>query len=199
MRKLRRAVPAIILCAGLLAASAFGQAPTRTFFLVAKPGMPDPNFHDAVVLVTEIADAQATGVIVNRPTDRSFADLLPSERFKRFTDPIFFGGPVQLNAVFALFTADRVPGEAVTMLPGLYLAFNPDTIDALISAPPDRIRFFAGYSGWGPGQLRAELERGDWLMVDADPEAAFRKDTSTLWKDLVRRASALRADLGTQY
>jgi putative transcriptional regulator len=195
MRKSRPVLP-LVLFVGFLAATAHGQESQRTFFLVAEPEMRDPNFRETVVLVTETRDAQATGVIINRPTDRSFADLLPGERFKRFTDPIFFGGPVQLSSMFALFMADRTPGSALAMLPGLYLALNPDTVYALVSAPPDRVRFFAGYSGWRPGQLRAELESGAWLTVDADAETVFRKDTSTLWRDMVRRSRAVHAGLG---
>jgi putative transcriptional regulator len=194
MNRLHRAL--LVLCAVLTPAGAFGQVASRTFFLVAEPQMQDPNFRETVVLVTEIGQAQTTGVIINRPTNRSLANLLPSQRFRRFTDPIFWGGPVQLNDVFALFKADRIPGEAIPMLPGLYLALSPDTVDALISAPPERIRFFAGYSGWGPGQLRGEVERGDWIMVDADPESIFRRDTSTLWQDMLRRSRAVHAALG---
>ncbi len=177
-----------------LAAAVCAQDSPNTFFLVAKPGMPDPNFRESVVLVTQDERAQATGVIINRPTDRSLAELLPSERFKSFTEPIFFGGPVAQQGLFAVFRTERLAGEAVTMLPGLYLALLPGTIDALLNSPPRRIRFFAGYSGWAPGQLRGELERGDWLVIDPDADAVFQKDTSKLWQDMVRRASAIRAD-----
>jgi putative transcriptional regulator len=159
--------------------------------------MPDPNFRETVVLVTQDERAQATGVIINRPTDRSLAELLPSERFKSFTEPIFFGGPVAPQGLFAVFRADSAPGEAVALLPGLYLALQPGTIDALLKSPPPKIRFFAGYSGWAPGQLRGELDRGDWLVVDADPDTVFLKDTSRLWRDMARRASAVRADAGS--
>ena len=62
--------------------------------LVAKPGLPDPNFRESVVLVTQNEKGESAGVIINRPTDRSLASILPGERFKRFTDPVFFGGPV---------------------------------------------------------------------------------------------------------
>jgi len=120
--------------------------------------------------------------------------MLPSERFKRFKEPIFFGGPVAPQGLFAVFQADKFSGAAVTMLPGLYLAIVPDSIDALLNDPPPRIRFFAGYSGWAPGQLRGELYRGDWLVVDAEADPVFLKDTSRLWQDMVRRASAVRAD-----
>jgi len=158
--------------------------------------MPDPNFRETVVLVTQGERNQTTGVIVNRPTDRSLAELLPGERFKPFSDPIFFGGPVQLQGLFAVFSADKAPGEALAMLPGLYLALNAGTIDALLGSPPERIRFFVGYSGWAPGQLRTEVDRGDWLAVDADANSVFLKDTSGLWRDMVRRANAVRADAG---
>ena len=62
---------------------------------------------------------------------------------------------------------------------------------------PAKIRFFAGYSGWAPGQLRGELDRGDWLVVDADADTVFLNDTSKLWQDMVRRATAVRADAGS--
>jgi len=183
-----------LLALFVFATAAYAQGSSKTLFLIARPGMPDPNFRETVVLVTQNESSQATGVILNRPTNRSLAELLPSERFKPFTEPIFFGGPVALEGLFALFRADRLPGEAVTMLPGLYLALQPDTIDALLNSPPPKIRFFAGYSGWAPGQLRGELDRGDWLVVDADADNVFLKDTSRLWQDMVRRASAVRAD-----
>ena len=183
-----------MLLAGFIACGACAQEISRTFFLVARPGLPDPNFRQTVVLVHENDPAQFVGVIINRPTDRSFSDLLPGERFRGFTDPIFIGGPVELNGLFAVFRADRFAGAAIALVPGLYLALHPDAIDSLINSPPARIRFFAGYSGWAPGQLRGELERGDWLMVDADADVVFRKDTSSLWQDMLRRASAVRAD-----
>jgi len=188
---LRRA--ALAWCAGFLAVGVSAEPPPKTLLLVASPGLLDSNFRRTVVLVTQDEQGQATGVIINRPTDRSLAELLPSQRFKRFTDPVFFGGPVAATGLFALFRASRDPGESLAMLPGLYLALRADTIDALISHPPGKIRFFAGYSGWAPGQLRAELDHGDWLTVDADPDIVFREDASNLWEDLMRRATAVHA------
>jgi putative transcriptional regulator len=187
---------AAALCAALAATNVFAQESARTLILVARPGLPDPNFRETVVLVTQDDHAAATGVIINRPTDRSLAQLLPGERFKRFNEPVLFGGPVAANELFAVFSADRDPGQSISMLPGLYLAMRPDTIDALIGNPPQRIRFFSGYSGWAPGQLRAELERGDWLAVDAEADVVFRKDYSNLWQEMVRRATAVHADAG---
>ena len=90
--------------------------------------------------------------------------------------------------------SDRYSGPAVPMLPQIYLAVAPDSVDALLDKPPAKIRFFSGYSGWAPGQLQGELERGDWLIVDADAKTVFLRDTSRLWQDMVRRARAVRAD-----
>jgi putative transcriptional regulator len=188
---------AVLLLLLVLASAAHAQGVSKAVFLIARPGMPDPNFRESVVLVVQSEGAEATGVIINRPTNRSLAELLPSERFESFTDPIFFGGPVAPQGLFALFQSDRYSGTAVPMLPGVFLAVLPDSVDALLSRPPAKIRFFSGYSGWAAGQLQAELDRGDWLVVDADAKTAFLRDTSRLWQDMVRRARAVRADVGS--
>jgi putative transcriptional regulator len=188
---------AVLLALLVFASTAHAQAPAKALFLIARPGMPDPNFRESVVLVVQSESAEATGVIINRPTNRSLAELLPSERFEAFTDPIFFGGPVAPQGLFALFQSDRTSGGAVPMLPGIFLAVLPDSVDALLNHPPAKIRFFSGYSGWAPGQLQAELERGDWLVVDADDKTVFLRDTSRLWQDMVRRARAVHADAAT--
>ena len=185
---------AALLALAVFAGAAHAQGPSKAFFLVAKPGMADPNFRESVVLVAQGENSAATGVIINRPTDRSLAELLPGARFESFTDPIFFGGPVAPQGMFALFQADKSSVAAMTMLPGLYFAVAPDSVDAVLNNPPSKIRLFSGYSGWAPGQLQGELDRGDWLVVDADAPTVFRKDTSRLWQDMVRRARAVRAD-----
>ena len=177
----------------VLAAAAHAQGQSKSLFLIARPGLPDPNFRDSVVLVIHSESAETTGVIIHRPMNRSLADLLPGERFEPFTDPIFFGGPVTPQGLFALFQSDKYSGPAVPMLPGVYLAVLPDSVDALLNKPPAKIRFFSGYSGWAPGQLQGELERGDWLVVDADAKTVFLRDTSRLWEDMLRRARAVHA------
>ena len=187
-----------ILVEILVATEAQAQAPSKAVFLVARPGMPDPNFRETVVLAVQTeGGGQATGVIINRPTDRSLADILPGERFSRFTDPIFFGGPVAQQGLFALFESEKYSGAALPMLPEVWFAVLPDSVDGLVSKPPAKIRFFSGYAGWGPGQLQGELDRGDWLVTDADPKTIFLKDTSGLWQDMVRRARAVHARVGS--
>jgi putative transcriptional regulator len=190
---MKRSCRTALLALLVLAAGAHAQSPPAAVLLIARPGLPDPNFRESVVLVVQGEGAEATGVILNRPTDRSLAELLPSERFEPFIDPIFFGGPVAPQGLFALFQSDKYSGSAVPMLPGVYFAVLPDSVDALVSKPPTKIRFFSGYSGWAPGQLQGEIERGDWLIVDADAKTVFQRDTSRLWQDMMQRARAVRA------
>jgi putative transcriptional regulator len=195
---MKRSCRTALLALLVLAGGAQSQSPSMAVFLIARPGMPDPNFRESVVLVVQSDAAEATGLILNRPTNRSLAELLPGERFEPFTDPIFFGGPVAQQGLFALFQSARYSGPAVPMLPGIFFAILPDSVDALLSKPPEEIRFFSGYSGWAPGQLQAEIDRGDWLVVDADAKTVFRRDTSRLWQDMVQRARAVHAEAAPQ-
>jgi putative transcriptional regulator len=194
---LRRIVYGALCCAALpiaaLLPGALAQDASRGVLLVARPGMPDPNFSESVVLVQRGPGSETVGVIINRPLARSLAQVLPGERFRRFTEPLHFGGPVALDALIALFAGEKAPGPVITMIPGVHLALDPDTIDALLRSPPAKIRFFSGYSGWAPGQLDNEILRGDWFVLDADADVAFASDSSRLWQDLLRRARAVHA------
>jgi len=186
---------ACFLCT-LLLPCALALDVARAMLLVARPELADPNFRETVVLVAQADNTDTIGLILNRPLNRSLAEVLPGERFRRFTEPLYFGGPVSSNGLFALFQGDRGSIPTITMIAGVQLALHPDAIDSLLRKPPETIRFFSGYSGWAPGQLTGEIERGDWFVLDADAATAFRKDPSRLWPDLVRRARAVRADAG---
>jgi putative transcriptional regulator len=178
----------------LFAAAAGGQSPERGFFLVAKPSILDPNFSRTVVLVTYAPDGDALGVILNRPTKQSLADVLPgNSQLARFTEPLHFGGPVERVGLFAVFRADASPGQSFRVLDDVHLALHPTTVEQLLLKPPAAVRFFVGYAGWAPGQLENELARGDWWTVKADAATVFRKDTSALWDELERRARAVTA------
>jgi putative transcriptional regulator len=182
-----------LLTALLLAGALHATAQEGTLFLVARPGMPDPNFRESVVLVRHEESGESTGIIINRPTNKSLAAILPGERFKRFTDPLFFGGPVASQGMFAVYRAGKRVGESITLLPDLHLALQASAVDELMHSPPESIRFYMGYSGWAPGQLRAEIERGDWLVLNADADTVFTPDTKGLWSRLVRMARTITA------
>jgi putative transcriptional regulator len=186
---------ALLLCAAaaLAAGPAWSQSGEGAL-LVAKPHLLDPNFRRTVVLVTRTAEGAGVGVIVNRPTRQSLAKILPDNPLlARFTDPLYFGGPVAVVGLFAAFRAEQPPGEALHVAGDVWLALNPGTVEQLMRAPPRWLRFYTGYAGWAPGQLEAELGRGDWWVLAADPEVAFRADPSGLWEELSTRARAVTA------
>lgn len=192
-------MPRFLLGALLALAASFAaaQPADRGFFLVAKPSLLDPNFQRTVVLVANAPDGATLGVIVNRPTQQSLASILPgNSTLARFTDPLFFGGPVERVGLFAVFRAKETPGKSFPAGDDLHLALDPATVEQLLRKPPEQVRFYNGYSGWAPGQLANELQRGDWWVFDADPETVFRKDTATVWEELARRARSITARAG---
>jgi putative transcriptional regulator len=188
--------PVRILIAAVLAAAAqaaAAQAPVGGF-LVAKPTILDPNFSRTVVLVTQAPDGAILGVILNRPTKQSLAEILPgNERLARFTAPLHFGGPVEPAGLFAVFRGTGDPGPSFPVIEDVRLALQPATVEQLLLKPPEALRLFVGYAGWAPGQLDGELARGDWWTVKADADTIFRKNTDTLWDELSRRAQSVTA------
>ncbi len=182
----------------LLAAGAAAQPPERpnAMLLVAKPGMPDPRFRDAVVLVTQTSDSQTFGVILNRPTTLRVKDLLPDTPSDGYRGPVFFGGPVMPQAIAVLFKAEQPPaGDSFHVLPQVYLSLHPSVVEPLLAKGAPQLRVFAGFSGWAPGQLQAELEADTWYALPAREALVFRKDTSTLWRELLERARRKTAAL----
>ena len=192
----------------LLLAALLGAAPplpaqsgdsANGVFLVASPALADPNFRHSVLLVTQMADGGSIGFIVNRPGRLSLAQILPhNEVLKRFTEPLYLGGPVEATGLFAMFRAKDKPPGALRVLGDLSFAMDPAVVEQLLHAPPAQLRFFNGYAGWGPGQLAFELERGGWFVLHADADTVFRKNMDTLWDELLARARAVTASLQQQ-
>ena len=181
----------------LAAALAFAGAsvaqqndPANGLFLIAKPGLIDPNFRETVVLVTQAEDYSTVGVIINRPTDLKLEVFLreggPATRYK---DVVFAGGPVMREVIVALFRSDSKPeAPAFHVLKDLYLSMHPQNLQALLEGSGRRYRLYAGFSGWAPRQLESEMMRDGWYVLPADVETVFRKDMSGVWQDLVQRA-----------
>ncbi|HET9042107.1 MAG TPA: YqgE/AlgH family protein [Burkholderiales bacterium] len=191
-----RAALGLLLAAVLAlgAPAATGQPTDRGFFLVAKPSIVDPTFQRTVVLVANAPDGATLGVIINRPTQQSLASILPGNpTLAKFTEPLYFGGPVERVGLFAVFRAKEAPAQSLHAGDDVHLALHPPTVEQLLLKPPEHLRFFNGYSGWAPGQLANELQRGDWWVFEADADTVFRKDTSTIWEELARRARSITA------
>src|SRR6266436_4946881 len=169
--------PLSLLFLAMLAAAQPAERPNAVL-LVAKPGLTDPNFRETVVLVTQTPDAQTIGVILNRPTERKLS-----------AETVFFGGPVLRETIVALFQSREQPEPpAFHFLRDVYLTMQPDTVERLLARRGQRFRLYAGFSGWAPLQLQAELERDGWYVLPASVDLLFRKDTAGLWSELLAEA-----------
>ena len=178
-----------------LPALARAQLQEDAILLVAHPAFRDLEYRQTVLLAAPAPNGGHVGVILNRPTKRSLGSLFPEhEPSKKVVDPVFYGGPFSRGALVALVRADQAPGAgSVLLMHNLYLAFRANTIDHVIETTPNEARYFVGYVGWRPGELRGEIDRGLWTVANADLELIFRKDTESLWEELLQQSKRIRA------
>jgi len=120
----------------------------------------------------------------------SLAKLFPGhEPSKKVVDPVFLGGPVSPEVIFALVQGKQSPGgRSIKILDDLYLAIDSDVVDSVIEKQAAQARFFAGMVLWRPGELNEELKRGLWYVLDAKSDLALRKSTEGMWEELVGRS-----------
>jgi putative transcriptional regulator len=165
--------------------------------LVAHPAFRDLDYRQTVVLASPAPNGGHVGVILNRPTKRSLGSLFPDhEPSKKVVDPVYYGGPFSRGALVALVRADQNPGGgSVLVMKNLYLAFRANTIDQVIESTPNDARYYVGYIGWRPGELKGEIERGLWSVLSADSDMVFRKDMDGLWEELLQQSRRIRTGL----
>jgi putative transcriptional regulator len=158
--------------------------------LVATPALLDPNFADTVVLLLDVDDQGALGVVLNRPSGVRVAEVLEGwGDVVADPDVLFQGGPVSTQGALAVATLraeDDVP-VGFRAVEGRLGLVDLDTPIELLEGSLDGLRIFAGYAGWGADQLAGEIEEGSWYVVPALPPDVFRDDPSDLWRDVLRR------------
>jgi putative transcriptional regulator len=170
----------------------------EAIILIAHPAFRDIEYRQTVLIAAPVPSGGHVGVILNRPTRRSLGSLFPEhEPSKKVLDPVYYGGPFSRGALVALVRADAAPGAgSVMLMKNLYLAFRANTIDQVIESTPNEARYFVGYVGWRPGELKGEIDRGLWSVQNAELDTIFRKDTDGLWEELQQQAKRIRADGG---
>ena len=157
----------------------------RGQLLIASPALLDPNFRRAVILVVAHDEDGAVGLVLNRPSDAEAAEAVPE--LAEVVEPgaiVSIGGPVQNEAVVVLAEWDD-PDEAGAMVFGDIGLMGAEADSGRVAASTRRVRVFAGYAGWGGGQLEAELEEGSWVIEPAVDEDVF--DGGDLWANVLRR------------
>jgi putative transcriptional regulator len=158
--------------------------------LIASPGLLDPNFRRTVVLVTEHNEEGAAGLVLNRPSPTEVSEVVPLlEPLVEDGEQVWVGGPVQPNAVLVLGEF-LDPDDAAVPLFGSLGFPSLDEPDEVVPMTTRR-RVFAGYAGWGSGQLEDELSREDWIVEPALPDDAFTDAPDELWRDVLRRKGGI--------
>lgn len=154
--------------------------------IVGGPSLWDPNFRRAVVLVGHHDDEGAVGVVLNRASEIEVAAAAPPlAGLVASGERLFIGGPVQPQA--AVVVADFEHPERAEVVAFGSIGFLPDESDAAEVGALRRARVFAGYAGWGPGQLEREVDEGSWIVELARAEDVFTEEPDRLWSDVVRR------------
>ncbi len=159
--------------------------------LVAARGLPDPNFSETVVLLCDYNEKGAMGLVLNRQTDHKVAEAFPDVKLASDYAPMFFtGGPVEPSGVVARVRTGDARTDARHVLPDVELVSTRSQLESLMSKATgaDRLRVFAGYSGWGPGQLDRETVTGSWHVFSIDASVVFDPNPATLWERQIKRS-----------
>jgi putative transcriptional regulator len=168
--------------------------PAAGMFLVASRGLQDPNFARTAVLLLDCDWYGAVGLIVNRPTERTLAEVMPElpglERH-----PLHFGGPVAVRRLLFLFRAEQPRDESRKVLEGVCLGSDELLLKRIIAEGESDFRLYAGHAGWAPGQLDYELARGDWLLAPAEKAYIFSREAEKVWPELIERVDLRLAGL----
>ena len=173
------------------------------YFLVSDIDLRDPNFYRSVVLTISHDDNGALGLVVNRPSPLTLGEMVDGTAGSPAGSiPVFVGGPVQQEILFCLHGEfPGLPADDDAMCPIDGVCFEPLTHEIVTylkeewsALPVDeraRVRLYAGYSGWGPGQLEGELKLDAWIVVKATPEITFHPEPAQGWADAFAKKGPL--------
>ena len=176
------------LPAGPAAAEGDPGASLAGRLLVARAELQDPNFRQSVILMLEHSSDGAMGLVINRRLGTtSAAELLGQMGMagKDLDAPIavYFGGPVEPGRGVLLHSDDQLLETSEGLPGGFALSADPEMLRRIARGEgPKASRFLLGYAGWGPGQLEAEIARGTWWDVEADPALVFEADIASIWQ-----------------
>ncbi len=156
--------------------------------LLAEPFMQDPNFKRAVILLTEHSDDEGSvGFIMNKPITLKINELV--EDFPEIDVPVHFGGPVAPETLHYIHNVGDILDDCIKVSQGVYWGGDFEKLKFLIESKlilPNNIRFYLGYSGWSPGQLKDEMEYGSWVIAHMDTNYAFKTKYHRMWRQVMK-------------
>ena len=161
--------------------------PASGRLLISEPFMNDPNFKRSVILLAEHSEEGTLGYVLSHQSEYKLSDVLPDVGYSEM--PVYVGGPVANNTLHFIHRCpDKIEG-GVEIWDGIYWGGSFDTVKELVSTfqiTENDIKFFAGYSGWTPGQLDIEIEENTWIVANKfNPEIVFTHDEQNIWREVV--------------
>jgi putative transcriptional regulator len=163
-----------------------GAESLRGQLLIASPALVDPNFARSVVLITEHGAEGAMGVVLNRPSETEVAEVATELADVAGAEPVFIGGPVQPQALVVLAEFND-PAAAAWIVVADVGFVGADTSFGELDDAVRRGRVYAGYSGWGAGQLEAEIDEEAWIIEPPMPAELFAEEPEELWHTVLAR------------
>jgi putative transcriptional regulator len=167
-------------------------------FLIAMPGLEDPNFHHTVTYICEHDENGAMGITINRPSGLRLNDILDHLEIPAGTSPaaeqrIYVGGPVQTDRGFVLHNTGKTWDSTLQINPRISITTSRDILEDIArNSGPEKSLIALGYAGWGGGQLETELSANAWLNGPADPSIMFELAPDQRWQ---AAAQAMGVDL----
>jgi putative transcriptional regulator len=161
-----------------------------TVMLVAKPALEHPIYGHSILIAKPLGNGVHVGFILNKPTKVTLGQAFPEHGpSQKVVDPLYLGGPVDANMVFALVQRHDSPGTgSVELAPNLYVALAGETVDRIIEDEPDHARFLFGSVVWRSGELQEEIDKGFWYVMKPDSDVALKKNVANLWEELVQKS-----------
>ena len=155
--------------------------------LIADGKLRDPHFARTIILLLNYSYRGAAGLILNRPTGMKLHQVLPEVKGLRKTnDSLYIGGPVSANRITMIVQSPEKPAGSSRVFDGIYVSNSLSLLEKLTTdrKPGQRFRLYAGYAGWGPGQLDSEIAREDWRILKGTPDIIFNSIPAKIWRRL---------------
>ena len=161
--------------------------------LLAAPSLADPNFERSVVLIVQHTGDGALGLVLNRPTETMLRDAWEqvADSPCRVDQPVHLGGPCEGPLMLLHSRPDR---SQIEVLAGVHFTTEPDDIAWLLEHHEGALCAFAGYAGWGPRQLEAELRGGSWRLAQGDADLVLHAGED-LWTQVMNAIDPIEAQL----
>jgi putative transcriptional regulator len=162
--------------------------PTSGKVLIASPFLNDFYFGRSVVVLADHNDDGSFGIILNKPLDLAFNEVV--SEFPEFNAGVYLGGPVKSDSLYFIHTLGERISNAVQIMDGLYWGGDIDIVQDLIRSggiAPGQIRFYLGYSGWGPKQLNGELQENSWVVSTEKATTLLRMRPDAMWSSMVKK------------